>query len=97
MRRRGRDEHVREDSSVGTESVDCTRVGRVRDVTFALPGHYVTEVCGRCGALHVNGPDTAGQQVSTWRPDRPWRRDALHLEDLERRARASADRQSSKD
>lgn len=97
MRRRGRNENVSEHSSEGGGALDCTHVWRLRDVTFALPGRYVTEVCGRCGALNIAGPDTASQQVSTWHPERPWRRDALHLEDLERRAPAAADRPSSKD
>jgi hypothetical protein len=96
MRRRGRNEHGSE--MVGGESESCTstHVWRVRDVTFALPGKYVTEVCERCGELRIAGPDTDGQQGSTWEPDRPWRRDGVHLEDLERRMSASADRPSSK-
>ncbi len=96
MRRRGRSE--RGSQSVGEEAETCTstHVWRVRDVTFARPGKYVTEVCERCGEFRIAGPDTDGQQGSTWEPDRPWRRDVLHLEDLERRMSAPADRPSSK-
>ena len=92
MRRRGRNEHGSELVGEETESCTSTHAWRVRDVTFALPGKYVTEVC----ELRIAGPDTDGQQESTWEPDRPWRRDGLHLEDLERRLSASADRPSSK-
>ena len=96
MRRRGRNEHASEISSEGVEAFRCTHVWLVRDVTFAIPGRYVTEVCERCGGLRIDGPDTDGQEVSTWHPDRPWRRDGLHLEDLERPGAPSADRSSSK-
>ena len=96
MRRRGRNEHASETSSEGVEASSCTHVWRVRDVTFAIPGRYVTEVCERCGGLCIDGPDTDGQGVSTWHPDRPWRRDGLHLEDLGRPGAPSADRPSSK-
>ena len=83
MRRRGRNEQGSEDLIEGPKALMCEHVWRVRDITFALPGRYVTEVCERCGALHIAGPDTEGQQVSTWNLDRPWRLDGLHLEDLE--------------
>lgn len=94
--RRGQNNRGSEDRTEGAGALDCNHVWRVRDITFALPGRYVTEVCERCGALHIAGPDTASQQVSTWNPDRPWRRDGLHLEDLERRRSASADRPPAK-
>ena len=95
MRRRGRNERGSESLSEGVEALSCAHAWRVRDVTFALPGRYVTEVCERCGGLRIAGPEPDGQQVSTWDLDRPWRRDGLHLEDLERRRSASADRPSS--
>ena len=96
MRRRGRNEQGSEDLIEGHTALMCEHVWRVRDITFALPGRYVTEVCERCGALHIAGPDTEGQQVSTWNLDRPWRLDGLHLEDLERRRSAHADGTASK-
>jgi len=95
MRRRGRNEHGSEASDEDVEDLDCTHVWRVRDVTVALPGRYVTEVCERCRGLRIAGPETDGDQVSRWDLDRPWRRDGLHLEDLERRSSAPADRPSS--
>lgn len=32
-------------------------VWRLRDVCFALPGPFVSEVCARCGALRIHGPE----------------------------------------
>lgn len=38
--------------------VDCTEhAWRLRDVTYALPGAYVCEICERCGAMNLVGPD----------------------------------------
>lgn len=51
MRRRGRDGHGSEDSSEGTEDLSCDHMWRLRDLTFALPGRYVTEVREACGAF----------------------------------------------
>lgn len=32
-------------------------VWRLRHVCFALPGPFVSEVCTRCGALRIHGPE----------------------------------------
>ena len=35
----------------------CQHAWRIRDVSAALPGTYVCEVCDRCGALRLDGPE----------------------------------------
>lgn len=87
MRHVGRHEHGTDIAPEVTEPrCSGNHVWRVRDITFAMPGTYVTEVCERCGALDLAGPDEfTDQRVRSWNPDRPWRRSAIHLEDLARR------------
>lgn len=35
----------------------CEHTWRLRNVSVALPGPYVCDVCDRCGALHIDGPE----------------------------------------
>ena len=35
----------------------CLHLWRLRNVSFALPGLYLCDVCDRCGALHIDGPE----------------------------------------
>ena len=42
----------------GPDPDQCEHRWRLRDVSVALPGPYVCEVCDRCGALHIDGPET---------------------------------------
>jgi hypothetical protein len=35
----------------------CLHLWRLRNVSFALPGLYVCDVCDRCGALRIDGPE----------------------------------------
>jgi hypothetical protein len=41
----------------GPDPDKCVHTWRLRDVSLALPGPYVCEVCDRCGALRLHGPD----------------------------------------
>jgi hypothetical protein len=36
---------------------NCAHLWKLRNVSFALPGLYVCDVCDRCGALHIDGPE----------------------------------------
>ncbi len=36
----------------------CQHAWRLRDVTLALPGPYVCEVCDCCGMLRIHGPES---------------------------------------
>lgn len=57
MRLRRRPGHELDHPQDGAERAVCTdHVWRIRDVTYALPGSYISEVCQRCGALQVDGP-----------------------------------------
>lgn len=50
-------DHRLDDGNDRLDPGDCTQhVWRIRDVTYALPGPYVCEVCERCGALQIDGP-----------------------------------------
>ena len=40
----------------GPDPDTCEHTWRLRDVSLALPGPYVCEVCDRCGALRLDGP-----------------------------------------
>ena len=59
----------------------CEHGWRLRDVTLALPGAYVCEVCDRCGTLRLHGPDAI-----TGPPSHVADGAAIHLESLERRS-----------
>ena len=41
----------------GPDPDTCEHSWRLRAVSSALPGDYVCEVCDRCGALRVHGPE----------------------------------------
>lgn len=57
MRLRRRADHEFDHAQDRAERAVCTdHVWRIRDVTYALPGSYICEVCERCGALQVDGP-----------------------------------------
>ena len=45
----------------------CDHSWRLRDVSIALPGPYVCEVCDHCGILRLHGPEalTGGYAVTT--------------------------------
>ena len=58
----------------------CEHKWRLRDVTMALPGPYVCEVCDRCGMLHLDGPDAI-----TGPPTNVADGAALHLKSEQRR------------
>lgn len=47
----------RNDRDVAPDPDTCEHQWRLRDVSVALPGPYVCEVCDRCGALHIDGPE----------------------------------------
>jgi hypothetical protein len=55
----------------------CQHSWRLRDVTVALPGPYVCEVCDRCGALHLDGPEAITGPITDVADGA-----ALHLESL---------------
>jgi hypothetical protein len=49
-----------DDTDYGNDGPDpdsCAHTWRLRSVTLALPGLYVCEVCGRCCALRLDGPE----------------------------------------
>jgi hypothetical protein len=85
MRHIRRHERERAGAPEDPETSRCNHVWRDRAISYAMPGPYVTEVCERCGALHIAGPDElTGQAVASWNRDRSWRNDDVHLEDLAR-------------
>ena len=85
-----RTDHGVDDRNEGPDLGQCSQhVWRLRGVTFALPGAYVCEVCERCGAMHIDGPDELtdlldgvhpGLHASTGRAD-----DGDHLDSFARR------------
>ena len=44
------------DGNNGPDPDKCEHTWRLRDVSYALPGPNVCEVCDRCGALRIHGP-----------------------------------------
>jgi len=98
MRHVGRHEQGTDTAREVTEPrCNSDHLWRIRDITFALSGTYITEVCERCCAMHIFGPDElADQPVANWEPDRPWRHTGIHLDDLARQLPGSADQPSSK-
>ena len=64
----------------GPDPDNCEHTWRLRDVSVALPGPYVCEVCDRCGALHIDGPEAISGQPSNVADAA-----AAHLESLARR------------
>ena len=64
----------------GPDPDTCEHTWRLRDVSLALPGPYVCEVCDRCGALRLHGPEAISGPSSHVADGA-----ATHLESLERR------------
>ena len=94
MRHMGRHERGTEEAREDIETRHCSHAWVIRDITFALPGRYETEVCGWCGALRIVGPaELDDPQCRVWTPERPWMRDGVHLEDLARRWSSPSDGQ----
>ena len=63
----------------GPDPDNCEHSWRLRNVSVALPGPYVCEVCDLCGALHLDGPEAiTGPKTSV--ADGA----AIHLESLTR-------------
>jgi hypothetical protein len=59
----------------------CEHSWRLRDVSVALPGPYVCEVCDGCGAMRIHGPDAITGPASNVADGA-----ALHLESLDRQS-----------
>jgi hypothetical protein len=87
-------DHGLDDRNGRLELGECTEhAWRIRDVTFALPGAYVCEVCERCGALQIDGPQELagifGEQPEPFPSTRPPQRspqdDGSQLASLVRR------------
>ena len=57
----------------------CQHAWRIRDVSAALPGTYLCEVCDRCGALRLDGPEAI-----TGPPSHAADEATTHLESLAR-------------
>ena len=58
----------------------CEHSWRLRDLSVALPGPYVCEVCDGCGSLRIHGPEAITGPSSNVADGA-----ALHLESLDRR------------
>ena len=43
--------------AAGPDPDTCEHTWRLRDLSLALPGPYVCEVCDRCGMLRLHGPE----------------------------------------
>ena len=76
MRLRRRPDHDFGEHKDRAEPAACTEhAWRLRDVTFALPGSYISEVCDRCGALQIKGPGEStgmfGEQPGPGRGPQP--------------------------
>jgi hypothetical protein len=68
------------DQGVSPDPTSCVHAWRLRDVSTALPGPYVCEVCDHCGALRLHGPDAI-----TGPPSNVAESAAIHLETVARR------------
>jgi hypothetical protein len=66
--------------AVSPDPTTCHHAWRLRDVSTALPGPYVCEVCDHCGALRLHGPDAITGPPSTVADSA-----AIHLETVARR------------
>ena len=62
------------------DPADCQHAWRLRDVSTALPGPYVCDVCDHCGALRLHGPEAI-----TGPPSNVAEGAAIHLESVARR------------
>ena len=68
----------------GNQGVDpsiCDHAWRLRDVSLALPGPYVCEVCDRCGSLRLHGPEAITGPPTHVADDA-----AIHLQSLPRQS-----------
>ena len=53
-----RSDHAVDDRADGPAGSACSgHLWRMRDMTHALPGVYITEVCAQCGALRIDELD----------------------------------------
>ena len=66
------------------DRAQCDHAWRIRYVSFALPGPYVCEVCDRCGALRIDGPEAITGPATPVAEDA-----AIHLERLARQGAAA--------
>jgi hypothetical protein len=80
MRLWRRAEHHPDMGSDGPDPDHCEHTWRLRHESVALTGHYVCEVCDRCGTLRIHGPDEI-----TGPATRVADGAATHLESLARR------------
>jgi len=69
------------DTSDGPDPDTCGHAWRLRDVSVALPGPYVCEVCDCCGMLRIHGPEEITGPVTHVAVGA-----AIHLESLARRS-----------
>jgi hypothetical protein len=79
MRLWRRADHHR-DVDDGPDPDTCEHTWRLRHESVALTGHYVCEVCDRCGTLRIHGPEEITGQTT-----RVAEGAATHLESLARR------------
>ena len=53
-----RADHAMDERADGPAGGACSgHLWRMRDMTHALPGVYITEVCAQCGALRIDELD----------------------------------------
>ena len=53
----GRITRLTTEQTVPTDRACSGHLWRMRDMTHALPGVYITEVCAQCGALRIDELD----------------------------------------
>ena len=68
------------DGKDGPDPDTCEHTWRLRAESSALTGHYVCEVCDRCGALRIHGPEEITGPATRVEDDA-----ATYLESLARR------------
>ena len=61
----------------GPDPDKCDHTWRLRDVSLALPGPYVCEVCDHCGRLRLHGPEAITGPATHVADDA-----AIHLQSL---------------
>jgi hypothetical protein len=75
--RKGRPQRRRQQRS---RPDNCEHTWRLRGVILGLPGPYVCDVCDRCGALRLHGPEEITGPATRVDDDA-----AMYLESLARR------------
>ncbi len=70
----------RKQATPGPDPDTCEHTWRLRDVSLALPGPYVCEVCDRCASLRLHGPEEITGPATRVEDDA-----AKYLESLARR------------